>query len=161
MLGWFARADSINSESFHQQAKDGGWSIQQVLLHLLQVQQATLDMLKNSTKKTEKHKKADMKNRLTFIGLKVALMSNFKFKAPKMISKVDNQVTLHQIKKEWKGVQESFYQFLNEFPEQFQNKLILKHPVAGWLTLNQAIDFLLDHLKHHRRQIELLYSQVE
>lgn len=161
MQRWLLKAGDYKADLHHWKPSDNEWSLQQVLLHLLQVQQGSLEMLKKEIADVESKSRQGFKSWYRFIMLKLALKSNKKFKAPKILSKVSNDVPINKIVFQWNDTQKNLLAFIEKYSPTIKNKLIFNHPVIGWITLRQTTDFLLHHLKHHEKQIELLYLQIE
>lgn len=102
-----------------------------------------------------------MKNWYRYILLKLALGSNKKFKAPKVVGNLTNDLPFDEISRQWNTSFLELENIIKNFPSKHKDKLVFKHPVVGWLSLDQTIGFMKDHLNHHQKQIEFLYSQLD
>ena len=161
MQNWMKGSEKYNSELFHFQPEGNEWSLQQVLLHMAQIQDFVGVVLKKQLTKQDELRNTKLKNWYRYIMLKLALASSKKFKAPKIVSIIENDISLGQIKENWNQSYTNFVQFMKSFPKDLENKLIYKHPVIGWININQTLGFMLSHMKHHQKQIESLYSQLD
>ena len=161
MQNWLKKSEDYQADLHHWKPSDKDWSLQQVLLHLLQVHQGSLDMLQKEIADLDAKENQGIKSWYSFIMLKLALKSSKKFKAPRAISNVSNDVPINEIASQWNETQKKLLKFIEKYSASIKNKLIFKHPVVGWITLGQTTDFLLNHLKHHQKQIDLLYLQID
>jgi hypothetical protein len=51
-------------------------------------------------------------------------------------------------------VRRDLEQVLHEFPGTKLNHTVFRHPRAGWLTINQTLTSVLDHILHHQQQLQ-------
>ena len=161
MQRWLSQATELTDIEFHWSKDQDSWSIQQVLMHVVKIQQISVDALQKAYAKHSELKNTEIKNTISSAILKFALRSGKKFKAPQIAAHIDNHVSLATVRQQWENANQALNQFVEAYPIENKNKLIFKHPFVGWLSLEQALDFLLEHLKHHRKQIESLYSQLK
>lgn len=161
MLSYFDRAKNLTDEQFHRKLSPEEWSLQEVLLHILQIQVGGVTVLSKQIQQLDQLQTKKLKNWYRYILLKLALGSNKKFKAPKIVSQLSNDVQLDEIIRQWNTSHIELESLVKNFPSAHKDKLVFKHPIVGWLTLNQTIGFMFDHLKHHQKQIESLYSQLD
>lgn len=130
------------------------WSIQQVLRHVVTVEQLSILSLarqKGSNKSRRKSVGTSLRSAL----LRIMLKSPLKFKAPSIPElQPEEQQNIPALLQEWETVRLQLQQFLDAFPEDRLDYEIYRHPRSGWLTLLQALQFLEDHLRHHQQQLE-------
>lgn len=157
----FERSKKYSEAQFHWQPTENEWSLQQVLLHIVQIQVGGVTVLGKQIEKLDALHDSKWKNTYRYILLKLALYSNKKFKAPKVVSNVNNDTSLDEIIRQWNTSFGEIEAMVSNFPKKYKDKLIFKHPVVGWLNLNQTLGFMIDHLNHHQKQIESLYSQLD
>lgn len=86
----------------------------------------------------------------------VFLKLPLKFKAPKIVSSVPENISLDSLKSDYDKNTVSFKQLLQNFPNELMGKLIFKHPIVGLLTIEQTVGFLAEHYLHHERQMDKL-----
>ncbi len=87
--------------------------------------------------------------------LKLALRSPLKFKAPDSINMRGNQPVLpvDELKDVWLRTRSDLILFLEKYEGEWKHHLLYKHPVSGRMTLLLMVEFFIDHLDHHTRQI--------
>lgn len=132
------------------------WSQFQLLYHLYTVESAILNYIKYKHKKGELIYLAGIKSKLRYLSLKLLLLTNFKFKAPKKVNQIPESIDFKTLKKNWNTTQNDFESFLENFPQELSGKAVFKHPYAGLLSIEQTISFIVDHAKHHRVQMNRL-----
>lgn len=132
------------------------WSINQLLFHLFTVEKSILDYIKYKYSINELTQPAGLKAKLRYHALKILLKTKMKFKAPKKISNLPEKIDLEQLIKDWNILQADFEAFLSQFPKDLVGKAVFRHPYAGFLSMEQTIEFIVDHSKHHRSQMSRL-----
>ena len=161
MQSWMNDSQKYSDELFHFQAEGKEWSLQQVLLHNVQIQDLVEGVLKKNLSKQEELRDTKLKTWYRYFMLKLALASSKKFKVPKVISSIENTYSLAEIRDNWNQSYKRLDELLKNFPKNLESKLIFRHPVIGWININQTLGFMLAHMKHHQKQIESLYLQLD
>lgn len=161
MQSWMKISEKYSEELFHFQPEGKEWSLQQVLLHMAQIQDIVESVVRKQLSKQDELRNSKLKNWYRYILLKLALASNKKYKAPKVAANVENNLSLEQIRNNWNQSYGRIDELMKNFPKKLEDKLIFKHPVIGWININQTLGFMLAHMKHHQKQIESLYSQLD
>ncbi len=136
------------------------WSINQIVAHMILVEQFTIGYIQNKIKKEETLQTSSFMNLTKSIILKVALRSGMKFKAPQVVAVVPDKASLHAIRLEWDNVRFQLEDLLTELPPHLMHKYLFKHPYSGPLTVKQTLSFLQDHFDHHLQQIRQLRQQL-
>ena len=86
--------------------------------------------------------------------LKMVMRSRFKVKAPPGAGEVPERAELGELTEEWTRVRGDWRDFVAGFPGELAGRAVYKHPVAGRLSLDQALGFLIEHLARHMGQLE-------
>lgn len=140
-------------EELNQPITTGKWSVAQILTHCNSSVSAVLGYLQH---KLQQPQKIPNKNITTWFRSKLlnaALKSDLKFKAPKSIETVSQEIHFEEIKTAWTKQQTALQNLLFSFPLNLLDKTVFRHPVAGRVTMDQTLEFLYLHLLHHKRQI--------
>ena len=135
------------------------WNILQVVDHIIKVERQTLNFLQNFDF-SRKDEKVGMKNRIKFFLLKLSLKSNLKFKVPtkEVIPEVKGVSELLQ---EWEKLRNDLNDFLEGYPIEKLQNFIFFHPKSGKLNIFQTLEFLQDHMKHHRQQVRRISNYAD
>lgn len=150
--------EGLDEELLNRPAATGKWSINQIVAHLIQVEQLTNSYIQRKVQEKELES-ASLAHSIKSILLRVALHSGMKFKAPAAVAKVPAYASLNSLRIQWDAARYQLEDTLTELPSDQLGKCLFRHPYAGMLTINQTLDFLQDHFTHHARQIARLRQQ--
>ncbi|UYZ64504.1 DinB family protein [Hymenobacter weizhouensis] len=157
-----AQATALGDKAYQAPAP-GQWSAAQVVQHLLLSEQGIGKYLEKKLLQAEELQKAGFTTFLKSRLLRVLLrLPGLRFKAPAFL---EQQMTaelppLPELRAEWEAVRRRLERTLNEFPGPLLDRAIFKHPRSGMLTIYQTLDFMLDHVLHHQKQVERIARAV-
>ena len=152
ILKYQNRLATYSEESFTKKKADGIWSPAEVYAHIL----AANNMTSLSLKKII-NKEATLTDAVIPFKAKLLLWSGrfpkgrkvpavVEARTPKINSIADAQqsidVCLKQLQEIW------------DLKSEWNQDYKIKHPVLGYLTINQWIRFMLIHTKHHYKQLD-------
>lgn len=149
---------SLSSDQLAKAPRPGSWSAAEVLSHLLAAEKLSVAYMQ---KKYQGIHQASRSGFWEEIKLGVLLVSQrmpgLKFRAPKrVVENTPRLMSLDEIDKAWKAVREELQQLLEKIPSDRVDRIIYKHPAAGYLDVRQALVFLREHLIHHEPQLRKL-----
>ncbi|RAK69663.1 DinB family protein [Hymenobacter edaphi] len=138
----------------------GQWSAAHVVHHLLASEVAIGQYLQQKLREQQQQlgqATLGMKLRSTLLRLALRL-PGLRFKAPSRVAALTPADAaalppLADMRQQWAATRRQLEQLLNEFPSRLAHRAIFKHPRAGMLTIEQTLDFMLDHVLHHRQQL--------
>ncbi|WP_345070703.1 DinB family protein [Hymenobacter fastidiosus] len=148
----------------HQAPVPGQWSAAQVVQHLLVAETGIGQYI---DKKVQQAEGLGQTGLLTFLrsrALRLALRLPFlRFKAPKYLAALTPETAppLAELRTEWERTRRQLERTLNEFPSKLLSSMIFKHPRSGMLNIYQTLDFMVDHVLHHQRQLERISSRIK
>ena len=145
----------LSSSPPQQQFKSSpeAWNMLQVLQHIVAIEKASIEYLVTRSLRKER-KKAGVLDQLRAFLLRIFLKSPLKFKVPPVEGiRPTKEVDKEDLVKVWKHFRQQLKAFLENYPDQRLEELIFRHPVAGWLTLEQTLYFFADHIQHHQQQL--------
>ncbi|TGE29019.1 DinB family protein [Hymenobacter metallicola] len=148
----------------HQQPGPGQWSAAQVVQHLVVAETGIGQYIDKKIMQEEELGKSGF---LTFVRsrvLRAALRLPFlRFKAPKYLASLTPETAppLPELRTEWARIRRQLERTLNEFPSPLLNRDIFKHPRSGMLNIYQTLDFMVDHVLHHQKQLERISKAVK
>jgi uncharacterized damage-inducible protein DinB len=144
----------LSSTTYHYRPAEGKWSISQILTHLLTSERLSLSYMKKKSLGVDQLENAGIIDHIKFLILKLSQRVPFRYKAPRqVIEQTPAPLSYGDLVRQWEIVRQELYQFLSEIPENNVRKKIYKHPRVGMLDVSHAIQFLGEHLQHHRPQI--------
>ena len=144
----------LNNDTLHIKPGKDKWSLAQILFHIIKGEQYAFISLSNSLKPGAKLKNLGLSASVKFFILKSALKTKIKFKAPPIARKVPESVNVNELLSKWNEIRTGINEVCLNITEDKLNKGVFKHPYIGLINLNQTLDFLVFHLKHHLEQIE-------
>jgi uncharacterized damage-inducible protein DinB len=156
--GFIDRCKLLDENQIHRQ-EEGGWSIAQVLEHILFSEEGTLGYMKKKTSSGWEQLDETSDAEIAAGRLLVKRLSGEnRLQAPSVLPQPGNEASWESLLSRWSQVRISFQQFIEDSDPQFSNKLIFRQPAAGMLNLNQALQFLAQHIQHHYMQIDRIKS---
>lgn len=157
----FKRLDSLPAEKMNQQTKSGGWSVVQVMGHLIDAENNTTMYVSKKVEKEKNLKKAGWKAAYRYWVLKIAFAIPFaKFKVPPLLKEPSNDTSFNQAKNDWRTVRNNMREVINKLDENQLKAEIFKHPVVGKMSMIQAVKFMQTHFDRHEEQIDKILSEV-
>lgn len=133
----------------------GRWSIAQVVEHLTLAEELALRGLRSP------HPVAD-RGSAALASLRLALVKGVlgsrvvRVDAPSRALLPTGTAALDALERRWLEAGAGIEAFLRDLPPARRGERLFRHPVAGWLSLGQMLDFLAFHVRHHRRQVRAI-----
>jgi uncharacterized damage-inducible protein DinB len=151
-----ASLSSLAAEKLNQQPQNG-WSINQVIAHLITAERLSIQYLHKKIQAINEVENTGLLEELKMIVLIISQRLPFKFKAPKVVvENTTSSSSLPQLEQEWNAVRNELKTVLEKFNEDQLKRKIYKHVVAGKLNIQQTLLFFREHIIHHKRQIKRL-----
>ena len=148
-----------NADDPTQKLDGNGWNLLELLTHFVLVEKYALLAVRSNIGKKIRRPFFD---RFRYLMVRTVLGRGIKVKVP--VDRVDPEKnrefeTLDEIEPAWNEVRASMRELIDSLePDEF-NYCHIRHPIAGWMPLSVGFDFLLQHLEHHRGQMEQLCNQ--
>lgn len=140
----------------------GGWSILQVVYHIVLVEEASLAYMKKKLSFGDDIPKAGFKAWFRSVYLKVFFVLPVKIKAPAIIS-VENmpaEIRFWEVLKKWKDVRLETEEFLDQMPDHLLKTELFKHALVGKMTPKSMLQFFHLHFARHRKQLNRILKEV-
>jgi uncharacterized damage-inducible protein DinB len=154
---------AVLGEQAYQAPSPGQWSAAQVVQHLVVAETGIGLYVEKKVLQAEGLQAGGIGSFLKSRLLRVLLRLPFtRFKAPASLTKLTPEAVppLAELRAEWEASRRRLERTLNEYPGKLLNRTIFKHPRSGMLTITQTLDFMLDHILHHQKQLERITKQV-
>lgn len=152
---------ALSIEKLNHPPAAGRWSAAEVLSHIVAAEQLSVTYMK---KKIEGIPQASRSGPWETVKMGVLIASQrlpgLKFKAPQRV--VENTAvltTLPEIEKAWMNIRTDLRALLERIPADRINRMIYKHPAAGYLNARHALVFFREHVIHHTPQLRKLLKQ--
>jgi hypothetical protein len=132
----------------------GEWSIAQVVEHILFSETGTLGyMKKKSSGGWDALEDAGDEHRASSEAINARLESNERYKAPDVLPEPSNEVALGDLFEKWNALRTELVEFVSHIQPEHFHKLVFRQPIAGMLSVLQALEFMDAHLRHHLPQV--------
>ena len=130
----------------------GSWSIAQVVEHLTLAEELTAKGLRNPRPVERRGSRLAASLRLRILRL-VFGKPFVRVGVPSRALLPEGSASLDALERRWLEAAADIEAFLRDLPAERQQERLFRHPVTGWLTLGQMLEFHLAHIGHHARQI--------
>ncbi len=150
--------DKHSRPQLHFVPEPGHWNILQVIDHIIKVERQTLKFLRNFDF-ARKDEKVGLADAIKFLLLKIALKSSIKFKVPTK-DVIPEQKSAADLLSEWEVVRAELNAFLTNFPANKLQNFVFFHPRSGKLNILQVLEFLQEHIVHHKQQVRRISNNA-
>jgi uncharacterized damage-inducible protein DinB len=131
------------------------WSVLEILTHLYSSEKLSFSYIKKKSLGINELDNAGIKQALLMPVVKISQRLPFRFKAPKVvIENTSDTLPLAQLISSWGLLRLELKAHLENLADSNIHKLVYKHPIAGRLSLPQAMQFFAEHINHHKPQIK-------
>ncbi len=154
------RTEGLDDAKLNQSPGENQWSVIQVFCHLMRAEELSLDYIQKKIKDRSRLQKAGLGSALRSAALALFLRSPLRFKAPARSAEVPEAQDLPTTVSEWDRVRAEWRAMIAAFPVEIQDQAVFRHPVAGRMSLQQALRFMEEHIRHHAKQIDRILAQV-
>jgi len=153
-----ARLEGHDRARLNRPRADGGWSVLQVLHHVITAEAGTLGYISKKMRGGTSLPRAGLVSRLRLLALQVASASPFRFRAPGVTADVPAEIDPDELLRRWDEVRVGWKDRLDGFPDELLDRVVFRHAMVGLMGLPDTLSFLQSHLTHHERQVERLLS---
>jgi uncharacterized damage-inducible protein DinB len=130
------------------------WSVLEILTHLYTSERLSINYIKKKSLGIESLDNAGVRQALLIPALKISQRLPFRFKAPKVVvENTPEAMPFDQLISQWSLLRIELRSHLDHLSDAHVHKLVYKHPIAGRLSLPQAMQFFAEHINHHKPQI--------
>jgi uncharacterized damage-inducible protein DinB len=156
MVGDLIQKLSTHSfEQLNRKPADGGWSAIQTMHHLILSEEKSIQYVEKKVQYGADAPQVGLKSWARMAALKLFLWAPFKIKAPGNVSpeNLPEGVSLEDTQKRWMAVRTKWDVFFEKMPDEYAQKELFKHQVAGRMGFEHMIDFYVSHFNRHYAQI--------
>ena len=139
----------------NQKPATGGWSVVQVLHHLIVSEEQSLRYVQKKLSFDPKLDHAGILEWLRAQSLWFYLNVPIKFKAPAVVGdeNLPDAATLADTKARWLRIRQAWAEYLEQLPSEILQKAVYRHPYAGRLGWSGMLTFFRTHFERHQKQI--------
>jgi uncharacterized damage-inducible protein DinB len=153
---------TLSSASYHYSPGEGKWSISQILTHIITAEGLSLKYLRKKSLGIKEVHNTGFIEDVKFWVLRISQRIPLRYKAPGIvIQNTPAALSYGELIRQWEVLREEMQVFLSTISEDDIQKKIYKHPVVGMLNVMHGVQFLREHIIHHRPQIIGIIRQVK
>jgi uncharacterized damage-inducible protein DinB len=157
----FSILEKEPQELLEKQPPQGGWSVAQVLGHLVEAETASLKYLRTKLKYADTVGPSSFADRFRAGLLRTWLALPLKAKAPAALAEPAPDLSITAIMADYTALREQWKQELENIPAHLNKGQLFKHGIAGKMDLTEALVFFRGHFKHHEKQIDRILTSVK
>lgn len=152
--------DGVDSAAMNRPPAPGRWSAAQVIGHLVKAESLSVAYIRKKSSDPSKLRLAGIAHALKAT-LVVALMRlPLKFFAPEIVAEIPENASPVELRERWRATRSEMSELLDGLPDALLGTCLYKHPVAGPMTVESALDFMIAHAARHAKQIDRVLRTV-
>lgn len=152
--------DSLSPGQLRFNPEPGKWNLLQVLRHLVTAEKQSLAYIERKLERHETVPKTGPDSAFRHLILRIALKLPVKYKAPKIAAVTEDYPDYETMKREWNVIRTRFQEIIENRDESVLSKALYRHPRAGLLNINQAMEFFFIHISHHQKQMKRIMAST-
>ena len=158
----FRQLAAYDEAALNQRPADGGWSVMQVLHHLILAESASLAYVRKKLSFKPALKPAGFRAAWRVMVVKAYFKMPVRFKAPKGVddAALPERSEYTQTERQWRNSREELKKYLLHLPDTYFGREVYKHPFAGRMSLRGMLEFFGMHVRRHRQQINRVLKEV-
>jgi len=150
-IALFEEVEALDVEALTARPRPGTWSILEIVEHLVVAEAVILQGLPAATDLIDRRR--SLKHRCVFHLVVAILRLGIPVKVPSRRMIPTGQVPLAELREQWDGHLRWLGAYTAGLDAQGEHRAVFLHPVAGPITLAQALRMDQLHLAVHARQI--------
>lgn len=144
--------ESLDASRRTRRPPDGGWSIIEVVEHLVL---AELDVL-GDLDAPRPHRRRTLRHRFGYLVVLGVLGFGIPVKVPSQGMVPRGGRTLDELRAMWDDTHRRLRDYVDSLDADGLRRATFRHPVSGPLTVGQAVRMLDVHLRRHEKQVRRL-----
>lgn len=146
--------DAFTSDQLTFQAHPQQWSLLQVLDHIVTAEKMSAIYIKRHLNGKKYPPSPGLREKFRYGMLKLAFKLPFKYTAPDIVDSTGKNPDLASLQESWKTIRSELRAIVESTDKELLELGVYKHPRAGLLNMEQALDFMAMHIRHHQKQME-------
>jgi uncharacterized damage-inducible protein DinB len=136
-----------------------GWSVLEMLDHIVRTEMAILSAARIGV---ERPHCIGIGDKLRTRFLQKVFSSDRKVRVPATASQVlpGSDLRLSAIVERWNESRAQLNRFVTQGNSELLSKGIFRHPVGGWMGMQEILEFLSVHLVHHQYQLRRICASI-
>ncbi len=155
---FLARIHALDVESHTRAPSEGGWSVADLLQHVVLVDEQTARQLV-SPRDGARPRRTPL-SRSKYLVMIAVLRTRIRIKAPAKSVIPGDAIPAAELVARWDAARGRLAAYLEGLSDRDLTRPVFRHPISGWLTVEETIGFLHAHLRHHFHQLARLEAFV-
>lgn len=155
-----ARIAGIAPDALNRQPEPGRWSAAQVISHVVLAESRTLDYVRKKSSDPSQLRPAGLKEKLKGKLVVAVMKLPVRLPAPDVVADVPDNEEPVELCARWSRLRAELRELFASIPDSLLGTCLFRHPVAGPMTLEAAIEFMIAHASRHAKQIERVLEQT-
>jgi uncharacterized damage-inducible protein DinB len=151
-------AAAPDTQRRHRPTPDA-WSALEVLEHLVLAERVVLGP--SAQWRDRPSASRSLRDRVRYHMVRLVLQQRIKVRTPSEQMRPSGRVSFTQLRTAWMTQQEALREFVLSLDAAGARRAIFHHPIAGPLTVRQALQLLEVHLRGHAAQVHRLLNDAE
>lgn len=144
---FMALVESLSAEQLRMRAREDAWSVLEIAEHVVIAERVVLCDLADITTLPEKPHRSGFR-RAIVLGV---LTLGIPVEVPSRAMRPGGARDVDALRVLWDEAEAWLLEFARH--EELRRRAVFEHPIAGALTLSEAVRLDLAHIRRHRRQI--------
>lgn len=155
-----SRIEGIDSEALNRQPGPGRWSVAQVIGHLVKAETLSVSYIRKKASDPSKLRPAGLAHSFKAALIVTLMRVPMKFPAPDIVAEVPEDENPAELRERWRATRSEMSALFDGLPDALLGTCLYKHPFAGPMTLESALDFMIAHATRHAKQIDRVLRVV-
>lgn len=153
--------NKLNDEQRHFKPTADEWSVCQVIEHLVTAETGSVAYMRKKLSDPSRMGNTSLRNRFNSFLLNISLKSPIKFKAPNVPGlSPDDRPDADTVIQRWDAARKELESIIGESETDLLDKKVFRHPFAGPMDMMSALQFMGNHVQHHRPQIKGIMNKT-
>lgn len=152
-----AEVDAAPDATRRRRAAPDAWSALEVVEHLVLAERVVLGPSAQWGERPDASR--SLRDRVRYCMVRLVLQQRIKVTIPSEQLRPSGRVSFAQLRTAWIAQQEALREFVLSLDAAGAKRAIFHHPIAGPLTVRQALQLLEVHLRGHAAQVHRLLTE--
>ncbi len=156
---WLSKIERWPPGKLSHRPTSADWSVLEMLDHIVKTEVAIMAAARRGL--TNPHR-IGITDKLRTAFIQKIFASDRRVKVPDSAREVlpDSNLRLEEIRERWRDSREELNRFVSRGNSELLSKGIFRHPVCGWMGMEQILNFFSVHLVHHGYQFNRIASSA-
>lgn len=156
-----ARIEGVAPATLIRQPEPGRWSAAQVISHIVKAESLSVSYIAKRASDPSKLLPAGLKQAIKSALVIAVMRVPLRFRAPEIVAEIPDNENPVELRERWMKLRGEMRATLESIPDALLGSCLYKHPVAGPMKLEAALDFMIAHATRHAGQIDRVLRSMD